>query len=209
MTLLMILFSSFIIAFSGAMMPGPLLTVTISESSRRGFKAGPLLILGHGILEALLVVALLFGLASLLAKDWAFIIISLAGGVILLLMSIDMFRSLPRLSLSFEVDSARKQHLVLSGIIMSIINPYWTVWWATIGLGLILQSRTHGIPGVASFFTGHILGDLVWYSVIAFAVDRGRKMLTDKRYRILIGICAAFLLIFAGYFFVSAFQRFL
>ena len=207
MTLLMILFSSFIIAFSGAMMPGPLLTVTISESSRRGFKAGPMLILGHGILEALLIVALLFGLASVLSKEWAFIVISFTGGIILLFMAIDMFRSLPKLSLSFEVDSARKQHLVLSGIMMSIINPYWIVWWATLGLGLILQSKTHGVPGVACFFTGHILGDLVWYSVIAFAVDRGRKLLTDKRYRTLIGLCAGFLLIFAGYFFVSAFKR--
>jgi threonine/homoserine/homoserine lactone efflux protein len=44
--------TSFVIALSGAMMPGPLLTVTISESPRRGMLAGPLLVLGHGILDA-------------------------------------------------------------------------------------------------------------------------------------------------------------
>jgi len=45
------------------MMPGPLLTITISESSQRGFFIGPALILGHAILELILVIALLFGLA--------------------------------------------------------------------------------------------------------------------------------------------------
>ena len=62
---LTIFVSSFVIALSGAMMPGTLLTVTISESSRRGVIAGPLLILGHGILELTLVTALLLGLAPL------------------------------------------------------------------------------------------------------------------------------------------------
>ncbi len=44
-------------------MPGPLLTATISESSQRGFIAGPLLITGHAILELVLVIAFLLGLA--------------------------------------------------------------------------------------------------------------------------------------------------
>ena len=50
-----IFFASFGLAFSGAMMPGPLLTVTISESPRKGFITGPLLILGHAVLEVALV----------------------------------------------------------------------------------------------------------------------------------------------------------
>ena len=58
MTLVVIFFSSFMIALSGALMPGPLLTVTISEATRRGTVAGPLMILGHGILELALVLRL-------------------------------------------------------------------------------------------------------------------------------------------------------
>ena len=43
-----VFFSSFVIAFSGAMMPGPLFSVTVSESARRGFAVGPLLIASFG-----------------------------------------------------------------------------------------------------------------------------------------------------------------
>lgn len=62
-TLFTIFASSFIIALSGALMPGPLLTATISESSERGFIAGPMMIAGHAILELGLVIALLAGMA--------------------------------------------------------------------------------------------------------------------------------------------------
>ncbi len=51
--------SSFVVALSGALMPGPLLTVTVGEATRRGFWAGPLIILGHGLLELTLVLLLL------------------------------------------------------------------------------------------------------------------------------------------------------
>ena len=51
MNILLVFFSSFVLALSGALVPGPLFTLTVSESLRRGAKAGPLIILGHGLLE--------------------------------------------------------------------------------------------------------------------------------------------------------------
>ena len=63
LSLIAIFTSSFIIALSGALMPGPLLTFTVSESPQRGAITGPLVILGHGILELALVLALLSGMA--------------------------------------------------------------------------------------------------------------------------------------------------
>ena len=82
--------TSFVIALSGALMPGPLLTATIAESSRRGFIAGPLLIGGHAILEMALIGALLLGLAPFLQKPAVFTIIALAGAGILLWMAVGM-----------------------------------------------------------------------------------------------------------------------
>lgn len=202
-----IFFSSFVIALSGALMPGPLLTATIGESARRGVKAGPLLVLGHGILELVLVLALLFGLAPLLQRQDVFIVIATAGGAILLWMALSMFRTLPALSLSTTTVTAGGNSLVVNGVLLSIANPYWTLWWATIGFGYILYCRQFGVWGITFFFLGHILADLVWYSAVSMAVGKGRRFLSDRLYRGVIGACAAFLVVFACYFFYAGFQK--
>jgi threonine/homoserine/homoserine lactone efflux protein len=206
-TLFTIFASSFVIALSGALMPGPLLTATISESSRRGFIMGPLLIGGHAILELALVIALLMGLAPFFQQPVVFVATALAGSAILFWMAFGMFRTLPSLRLSWEGDQKRLNHPVISGILMSIANPYWIIWWATIGLGYILYSWQFGLWGVAFFFAGHILADLVWYSLVAAAVAGGKHFLTDRLYRGLIAACAVFLVVFAGYFAYAGFEK--
>lgn len=207
LTLILIFSTSFVIALSGALMPGPLLTVTISESTRRGAVAGPLMILGHGILELALIIALLAGLAPLLKRDDVFIVIALAGGFILLWMAVSMFRSLPGIRLNLDVEEDSSQSLVLAGILFSLANPYWIIWWASIGLGYIMQSVKFGFLGVASFFMGHILADLVWYATVSFGVAKGRNYFSDTTYKRLIGGCASFLLIFSCYFFWSGIEK--
>jgi threonine/homoserine/homoserine lactone efflux protein len=194
-----IFFTSIVIAFSGAMMPGPLLTVTISESSKRGTAAGPLLISGHAILELVLVFALLMGLGPVLKHDLVFIIVALAGGSIMLWMAWGMFRSLPTLSIKSDAQGEQKNNLLLSGALLSLANPYWIIWWATIGIGYIVFSQNHGIWGVLFFFIGHITGDFIWYTAVSMAVSKGKKIFTDRTYRVLIAICGSFLVGFAIY----------
>ena len=208
MTLFITLFvTSFIVALSGAVMPGPLLTMTISESPRRGVMTGPLLIAGHAILELVLVVALLMGLAPLLKMEPVFIVIALAGSAVLLWMGIGMLRSLPNMVLKTEGTGTKNRNLMVSGVLMSLANPYWSIWWATIGLGYILHSMDAGTLGVVAFFSGHILGDLFWYAAVSAAIWKGSKLLSDRSYRILIGTCAVFLILFSCLFAWSGVQK--
>jgi len=207
-SMLSILLSSFVVGLSGAMMPGPLLTVTISESSRRGMMVGTLLILGHGMLELVLVICILFGLAPILNQKRVFITIALAGAAILIWMAVGMFRALPSLSLKGgDNESTRKNNLVIAGAMISVANPYWTIWWVSIGVGYIAYSLTFGKWGVFFFFIGHIMADLLWYAAISAAVWKGKDFLTDKVYRWLIGVCAAFLVVFACGFAWSGIQK--
>jgi threonine/homoserine/homoserine lactone efflux protein len=209
MTLSTIFFSSFLIALSGAMMPGPLLTAAIGEASRRGFIAGPLLVAGHGILELILVAALLLGLAPYLQRQDVFVAVALAGAAILFWMAFGMFRSLPSLSLRLETDATARGNLIFTGILLSALNPYWVIWWATIGLAYILHCRRFGLAGILFFFAGHILADFAWYSAVTGAVGGGRRFLSDRLYRAIIGGCAVLLVFFAGYFFHVGLQKIL
>ena len=206
-TLLTIFFSSFVIALSGAMMPGPLLTMTISESPRRGFITGPLLIAGHAVLEITLIAALLLGLAPFFQRPVVFVVTAMAGALILLWMAVSMFRSLPSLKICWEEETTTGNHPVINGILMSVANPYWIIWWATIGLGYILYSRQFGFWGIAFFFAGHILADLSWYSFVSAAVAKGKHHLNDRLYRGLIAFCATFLVVFACYFAYAGFDK--
>ncbi len=205
--LITIFATSFAIALSGALMPGPLLTITLSESSRRGFLAGPLIVLGHGILELVLVLLLLLGLAPMLKNDQVIGSVGLVGAVVLIWMALGMIRSLPSLSLEGMSKDNKSTNPVWAGILMSLANPYWIIWWATIGLGYILYSFKLGLLGVVAFFAGHILADLAWYAAVSFTVAHGRRFMSDRIYKGVIACCALTLLGFGIYFGFSGAQR--
>jgi len=207
--LLSIFALAFVTALSGAMMPGPLLAATISESARRGFLAGPLLIVGHALLEAALLILLLRGLASLFQREIFFIVIALLGAAVLIWMAAAMFRSLPTLRLSFDRKVKKQNNIILQGALMSVANPYWSIWWATIGIGCILQGKRLGVWGILFFFSGHLLADFAWYSAVSAAVAGGRRLLTDRVYRSIIAVCATALVGFAVYFLYAGISKLL
>jgi threonine/homoserine/homoserine lactone efflux protein len=204
-----IFISSFIIAVSGALMPGPVLTVTISESARRGFWAGPLIILGHAILEIILLVLIVLGLADFLTRPRVIGVIGVSGGLILFWFSLLMLKDIKHLKIDLNDSGKDPGNPLTAGILMSLANPYWTIWWATIGLGYVIMALKFGFLGLAIFFLGHILADLVWYSSISLMISRGRRFITDRVYRSLVGACAVLLIVFGVYFGISGFYRFL
>lgn len=206
--LLFITIASFLIAFSGAMMPGPLFAVTISETPRRGILTGAILVTGHGMLEFVLLLIIISGLGRFLQMKETFIALALIGAVFLFFMGLSMFRSLPKLSLNNETNKHTKGSLFISGILLSLANPYWSFWWATIGMSWLAQAMQAGILGIVAFFVGHILGDYVWYSGVSFGIYKGRKLLSDRVYRKIVFICALILIGFSFYFVYSGIQRF-
>jgi threonine/homoserine/homoserine lactone efflux protein len=169
--------------------------------------AGPLLIVGHSILEFGLLIALLLGLAPFFEREGFFIAISLIGGGILLWMAVGMFRALPSLRISWDTQETKGSNLILTGVLMSVANPYWIIWWATIGIGYIMHSKQYGLWGLLFFFTGHILADFIWYAIISTAVGKGRKFFTDQIYRTIIGVCATVLVVFACLFIYRAISK--
>ena len=192
--------TSFVVALSGALMPGPLLTITVGEATRRGFWAGPLIILGHGLLELTLVLLLLAGLGTILNRPLVLGTVGLVGGGVLVWMGVGLLRASRTSRLQFEADSTTGLHPVWSGMVMSLANPYWLIWWLTIGLGYVIFAGKYGFPGVCLFFAGHILADLAWYTLVSAAVAYGRNFFSDGLYRGFLAGCGCFLFLFSLYF---------
>jgi threonine/homoserine/homoserine lactone efflux protein len=193
--------SSFVIALSGALIPGPLLTLTISESAKRGAKAGPLLIVGHVILEGVLVVLLLGGLSAVMTNILFMLVSFCLGGAILLIMGFSMLRGSASINFDiFREGESKGGNIILLGIVGSLSNPYFVIWWATIGLGYLVSSIKLGVQGAIAFFIGHILADFVWYALVSVAISRGREIFPVKVYRRLVFCCGSFLILFGVWF---------
>jgi threonine/homoserine/homoserine lactone efflux protein len=205
MELLLLAGSWWIVGFSGAMMPGPVTTLVVTESARRGFIAGPLITLGHVLLELAMVVALFFGLGDLLKQNIVAGFIGLLGGLFLLWMGFDIVRSAWLGKVSFNTvqrasGASTSSHPVVAGILTSLSNPYWLLWWATVGAASLITFRAFGLAGVIAFYIGHTLADWVWNNIVAFVVATGRRVMTDQIYRGILVVCGAFLIALSFYF---------
>lgn len=205
--LIAIFTTSLVVGFSGAMMPGPLLTVVISESARWGFVQGPLLVLGHAVAELFIVIALTMGLTKLLKRNMVAGLIGLIGGTFLLWMGYGAAKSAWQGTLSLSLTSGREGGVrlgpIVTGILVSVSNPYWLLWWATVGASYILLSLKHGPLGLGGFYIGHISSDLSWYSLVAFVVSSGREILSQSIYRGVLLVCSLFLIGMSLYFIYS------
>lgn len=203
-----IIITSFIMGLSGAMMPGPLLAVTITETIKQGFKAAVLIIVGHSVLELFFTGALAFGLGSVI-KNSSIItgLIGLIGGSVLMWMAVGMFAQ-ARASETDDVSkTARKDKRKIGpfglGVVISASNPYWTIWWVTIGASYLLFSTKRNLLDISAFYFGHISSDFVWYSLVGLAVVYGKQILSTRFYKWLLMICAVFLIFMAVYFLYS------
>jgi threonine/homoserine/homoserine lactone efflux protein len=209
--MLFLFWSAFVVALSGAMMPGPVLTATISEVMKRGFIAGPLIIVGHAILEISLLVAVVAGLGAWITRDLTMALLGVGGGVLLVAMGTQMALTAGKAAdeaMRATADArAAVRGPVLTGILTSLANPYWTLWWATIGLNYAALALRSGIPGLASFYSGHILADLVWYSLIAAAVTTGRRICPRSVYVGLLVLCGLVLVGLGAYFLAAGAAR--
>ncbi len=199
-----------IIGFSGAMMPGPVTTVIVTESARRGFWIGPLVTLGHVLVELAIVIGLVFGLDDILKNTSVAGAIGLVGGLFLLWMGSGIVRGAVtgkvKLDLNAESGSRVGNSPVAAGVLTSLSNPYMLLWWSTVGTLWLITFRGFGAIGVAAFYFGHTLADWAWNCLVALVISTGRRFLGDRVYRGLLLVCGLFLVLLSLYFVSSGVQ---
>ncbi len=201
---------SFLVALTGALSPGPMLTFTIYKAlkSKRGYLAGLFITLGHATLELGLILALLLGASFFLQNPIVYMSIGIVGGFLLMGYGYMVIRDTYKDPMDLNWNEIQEEDVkgftgnsFLGGIIVSLSNPFWTLWWAGIGLSLMVQLNIgfHQPLGLVLFYFGHELGDLVWFLLVSMLVYLGGKSLNSNIYKgILIG-CGIFMILFGFY----------
>jgi threonine/homoserine/homoserine lactone efflux protein len=202
---LAIFWGALVTGLSGAMMPGPVLALVVSETGRRGFWASPEIISGHAVLELVLVVAMVVGLRRYLQSLAVFVFLGLVGGGMLIWMAWGMVTfglSGPEIETASATGPIRSAFL--AGAVISLANPYWSVWWATVGASFLQRAAAAGTVATGLFFVGHVSSDYLWYAVVGWIVAVNRRLLTGSVYQWLLYSCAALIGGMGVYFVVSA-----
>jgi len=185
------------------MAPGPLLTVVIGDTAQRGFVVALLLVMGHALADFVGVLTLTIGLARAMEQPVVIAIVGSLGGAFLIGMGYSMAQGAWKGIASFQLgthDHTRSLVPVAVGFGVSVSNPYFTLWWVTIGAAFIARSISMGATGIISFYLGHILSDLAWYGFVGSLIVSGRGFLGQRVYRYLILACGGFLVVLGGSF---------
>jgi threonine/homoserine/homoserine lactone efflux protein len=188
---LALLFLGFAVGLSGALIPGPLLAFVIFDASRKRKITGHYIIVGHALWEALIIYLILLGLGSIMTRFKIFIYV--AGGFVLILMSIFMIKSRRE---EVEIERARINSSILGGVFYTAFNPTQPPWWATAGLVLLLQGyELMGTMGIVIVTTGHWLSDLIYYTIISYIIYKYGRYINpwQKQISILLGLFIALL----------------
>jgi threonine/homoserine/homoserine lactone efflux protein len=198
MALLLFLLQVIVISLSGALAPGPVTVAAIGMGSSNRF-AGVLMALGHGIVEFPLMVLLLLGVGRLLKLPHVKAVIGLAGGGFLVFMAVQMFRGLG--GSGPEVVQTTGGNPLVAGILLSVGNPYFLVWWATVGLALITTARNRfGLWAFGLMALAHWSCDLIWLALLSWASYEGSVLLGPTGQQVVLAVCAAAMLAFGLYF---------
>ena len=178
------------ISLSGVMAPGPITAATLAAGERNRH-AGAWVCAGHVLVEFPLILLLAAGLGTFLQSKGIRAGIGLVGGVLLLLMGVQLLVSLRRAETGSTASVQR--HPLWIGVVLSGANPYFILWWATVGLTLTSQAMEFGILALVLFAVLHWMCDLGWLEVLSFAGFKGSAF--GRRSQMVISVvCAAMLL---------------
>ncbi len=186
-----------VISFSGVMMPGPVLAATIAKGYRDE-KAGIKIALGHGLIEFPLMALIVLSLGFVFEDERIMLAIGIVGGALLVFMGVKMVLERERIAVTGK-DSLPESALV-AGALTTSANPYFFLWWATVGAFLIINAQEFGLIVVLAFAVVHWSCDLAWYAFTSFAVFRSRHLWTPLVHQIVFGTCGALMVLFGVYF---------
>ena len=184
-----------IISASGVMSPGPLFAANITYGLKQGTKAGIKIAIGHSLVELPLVILLGIGILSLEIFPEFKTIISILGAITLFVFAFIQIKS--TLKKNEKSETKLKQGPIITGVLLSALNPFFIIWWLTIGLKLISDAMAIlAFVGILIVFVLHVWMDFVWLGSTAFLISKSKKIISNTNYKIIMLALSAVLIYF-------------
>jgi threonine/homoserine/homoserine lactone efflux protein len=195
------LLSAVLISLSGVMAPGAITAATLAAGARSRH-AGAMIALGHAVVEMPLILFLAAGIGTFLKSPAVKAGIGLVGGAVLALMGAQLLLSLHKPKTNSAAAVQRRPFM--TGIVLTGANPYFLLWWATVGLTLATQATQYGAAALIVFGLVHWLCDLGWLEVLSVAAFHSTQAFGLRSQKIVSLACAAVLLGFGLRFLCEA-----
>ena len=186
------------------MAPGPITVMTLSKGTESPY-AGIFIALGHGVVEIPLIILISYGFGGILKISSIKGVIGLLGGLFLLKMGWGLLQGIKQAKIDSSNDPRSP---LMAGIILSLANPYFLIWWVTIGSILIFRSLTFGLLGFIDFIILHWSCDLFWCYFLSVLSFKGGQFFGERLQQVLFAICGVFLLLFSAKFIFDAVKIF-
>lgn len=187
-----------LVTASGALAPGPLFFATITHGSKSGVRSGITFAVSHTVIEFTLIMLFALGLLTVASEPTVKTIIGALGGSVLIAFGVFQIKN------SFfyaqklrETKAMSSHHLFLIGLAFTGLNPYFILWWLTVGAQLIILSLEFaGLLGVVFMYICHVWMDYVWLTSLSFFAKKGTAVLGWMGYRILLSVFGGILIYF-------------
>ena len=182
--------------------------MTVTEAARRGFLGGLMIVVGHALVEAVVLIALALGVSAFFTSDPVRVSVSLLGGFFLVWMGRGLVRDAYKGAISIGERASKEIRAtsdpLLRGVLAAIANPYFVIWWAMVGGAFVFHGiKLLGLLGPVIFLVCHWASDFPWFSFVSFCVARGRNYLGNRMFRYIIAACGIFLLALGASFAVE------
>ena len=190
-----------LISASGVMAPGPLFTANVAYGIKEGTKGGIKIALGHTIVELPLIILIGVGVLSLQIFPEFRTTITILGSLSLFVFAGMQIKT--TLQNKESIIFKQKQGGIITGIILSAFNPFFIIWWLSIGFKLISDAMMMwAFSGIIIMFLLHIWMDFAWLGGTAFVAKKSSKILSNKNYK-LIMLSLSVILIYYGITFMQ------
>lgn len=183
------------LGFSAGVSPGPLMTLVMTTSLARGFRAGLQVAIAPLVTDApvILLTTLLFtAFPPLIEKGLAIV-----GGLFVIYLGVEAIRDAPHARLVRAQNQPQQAQDLRRGALVNVLSPHPWLFWISVGSPLLVnfwrESPWYALAFLLGFYV-LLVGSKVG---LAMLVAGGRHHLTVTGYRRVL-IASGFLLILFG-----------